>query len=69
MNMVSVPKELVSIRPVGVVVSDFKEVSRVYDYNQESMIYMREDLTDALTGIEYFSHIHVIYYHHRQKDW
>ncbi len=67
--MVSVPKEPVSIRPVGVVVSDFKKVSRNYDYNQESMIYMREDLTDALIGLEYFSHIHVIYYQHRKKDW
>lgn len=30
---------------------------------------MREDLTDALIGIEYFSHIHVIYYQHRREDW
>lgn len=67
--MVSVPKDPVSIRPVGVVVSDFKKVSRNYDYNQESMIYMREDLTDALIGLEYFSHIHVIYYQHRKIDW
>ncbi len=67
--MVSVPKEPVSIRPVGVVVSDFKKVSRNYDYNQESMIYMREDLTDALIGLEYFSHIHVIYHQHRKIDW
>lgn len=67
--MFSVPKEPVSIQPVGVVVSDFKKVSREYDYNSESMIYMREDLADALIGIEYFSHIHVIYYQHRKKDW
>ena len=67
--MVNVPQEPVSIRPVGVVVSDFKKVSREYDYSSESMIYMREDLTDALIGVEYFSHIHVIYYQHRRKDW
>jgi tRNA-Thr(GGU) m(6)t(6)A37 methyltransferase TsaA len=67
--MVNVPQELVSIRPVGVVVSDFKKVSREYDYSNESMIYMREDLADALIGVEYFSHIHVIYYQHRRKDW
>jgi tRNA-Thr(GGU) m(6)t(6)A37 methyltransferase TsaA len=67
--MVSVPQEAVSIRPVGVVVSDFKKVSREYDYSNESMIYMREDLTDALIGIEYFSHIHVIYHQHRRQDW
>lgn len=67
--MVIVPKEPVSIQPVGVVVSDFKKCSRTFDYNKESMIYMREDLTDALIGIEYFSHIHVIYYQHRREDW
>lgn len=67
--MVIIPKEPVSIRPVGVVVSDFKKCSRTFDYNRESMIYMREDLTDALTGLEYFSHIHVVYYQHRREDW
>ncbi|MCG9969321.1 tRNA (N6-threonylcarbamoyladenosine(37)-N6)-methyltransferase TrmO [Pelotomaculum terephthalicicum JT] len=67
--MVVVPKEPVSIKPIGVVVSDFKKVSRTYDYNSESMIYMREELTDALIGIEYFSHIHVIYHQHRRRDW
>lgn len=67
--MFSVPQEAVSIQPVGVVVSDFKKVSREYDYNSESMIFMREDLSDALIGIEYFSHIHVIYYQHRRSDW
>lgn len=67
--MVSVPKERVSIQPVGVVVSDFKKVSRNYDYNRESVIYMREDLTDALIGLELFSHMHVIYYQDRREDW
>ncbi len=67
--MVSVPKDPICIRPVGVVVSDFKECSRTYDYNRESMIYMREDLTDTLVGVEDFSHIHVIYYQHRREEW
>ncbi|HHV16197.1 MAG TPA: hypothetical protein GXX58_06445 [Gelria sp.] len=67
--MYKIPEEPVSIKPVGVVVSDFKKVSRQFDYNQESMIYMREDLTRALTGIEYFSHIHVVYFQHRRQDW
>lgn len=67
--MITVPKEPVFIKPVGVVVSDFKKCSRTFDYNRESMIYMREDLTDALIGVEYFSHIHVTYYQHRREDW
>ncbi len=67
--MMVVPREPVSIQPVGVVVSDFKKVSRTFDYNTESMLYIREDLTEALLGVEYFSHLHVIYYHHRREDW
>ncbi|MEN6347874.1 MAG: tRNA (N6-threonylcarbamoyladenosine(37)-N6)-methyltransferase TrmO [Syntrophomonas sp.] len=67
--MISVPKGPISIQPVGVVVSDFKECSRTYDYSRESMIYIREDLTDALTGLEAFSHLHVIYHQHRREDW
>ncbi|MGE5458880.1 MAG: hypothetical protein ACM3NJ_00360, partial [Methanobacterium sp.] len=67
--MVHVPQELIPIRPVGVVVSDFKECSRKYDYTRESMIYMRDDLLEALCGLEYFSHLHVIYYQHRREDW
>lgn len=69
MSLIRVPTEVVSIRPVGVVVSDFKAVSRTFDYNTESMIYMREDLVEALIGLEYFSHIHVIYHQHRKEDW
>lgn len=65
---ISVPDHLVSIRPVGVVVSDFDVPSFNYDYTRESMIYMREDLTEALTGLELFSHMHVIYHHHRRRE-
>ncbi len=67
--MIIIPQELVAIRPVGVVVSDFKECSRNYDYNKESIIYIREDLMDALIGVEFYSHMHVIYYQHRREDW
>ncbi len=67
--MTIVPQEPVSICPVGLVISNFKKVSKNYDYNQESIIHMREDLADALIGLEYFSHIHVIYHQHRKKDW
>lgn len=67
--MVMVPDETISIRPVGVVVSDFKECSRTYDYHRESIIYMREDLTDALIGLKSFSHMHVIYFQHQRSEW
>ena len=68
MTVIPVPDKPVAIRPVGVVVSDFDEASFTYDYTRESMIYMREDLTEALTGLELFSHLHVIYHHHRRQE-
>lgn len=68
MTVIPVPDEPVAIRPVGVVVSDFDEASFTYDYTRESMIYMREDLTEALTELELFSHLHVIYHHHRRQE-
>lgn len=67
--MTCVSQAAISIHPVGVVVSDFQICSRKYDYTQESLIYMREDLAEALIGLEYFSHLHVIYYQHRREDW
>lgn len=67
--MIIVPAEPVCIKPAGVVVSSYKKVSPTYDYNNESMIFMRKDLTEALTGIECFSHVHVIYHQHRRQEW
>lgn len=62
-------QEPVTIRPIGVVESDFKEFSQKTDYTAESVIAIREDLADGLLGLEHFSHIHVLYYQHRRKDW
>jgi tRNA (adenine37-N6)-methyltransferase len=59
----------VTIKPIGVVVSDFHEFTQATNYDSESVIAIREDLTDALIGLEHFSHIHVMYYQHRRKDW
>ena len=56
-TVIPMPDKPVAIRPV-VVVSDFNVPSFNYDYTRESMIYMREDLTEALTGLELFSHMH-----------
>ena len=59
----------VTIKPIGVVVSDFNEFSQKTDYESESVISIREDLADGLLGLEHFSHIYVMYYQHRRKDW
>jgi tRNA (adenine37-N6)-methyltransferase len=59
----------VTIKPIGVVVSDFREFNQMTNYDSESVIEIREDLTDALIGLEHFSHMHVMYYQHRRADW
>jgi tRNA (adenine37-N6)-methyltransferase len=62
-------QEPVTIRPIGRVISEFKEFDQRTDYEAESVISIREDLAEGLLGLEHFSHIHVIYYQHRRKDW
>lgn len=64
-----VPEAPVSIRPIGVVVSDFRDFTQRTDYEAESMIWVREDLADGLIGLEHFSHIYVLYYQTRRKEW
>jgi tRNA-Thr(GGU) m(6)t(6)A37 methyltransferase TsaA len=65
----SVEHEPVSIRPIGTVISSFKEFAQKTDYTLESTIEIREDLAEALIGLEHFSHIHVIYSQNRRKQW
>jgi formylmethanofuran dehydrogenase subunit E len=59
----------VTIRPIGVVVSDLKNFDQIPTYNEESCITIREDLSDGLLGLEHFSHIQVIYHQHRRDEW
>jgi len=62
-------QEPVTIRPIGVVISDFKDFTQPTSYTAESVISIREDLAEALIGLEHFSHIHVMYYQHLRKEW
>jgi tRNA-Thr(GGU) m(6)t(6)A37 methyltransferase TsaA len=59
----------VTIRPIGVVVSDFKDFTQRTSYEADSVVAIREDLAEGLLGLEHFSHIYVLYYQHRRKDW
>ncbi len=59
----------VTIRPIGVVISDLKDFNQIPTYNEESCIAIREDLTDGLLGLEHFSHLHVVYRQHRREEW
>jgi len=59
----------VTIRPVGVVMSAFKNFDQPWGYNEESTILMRGDLLPALAGLEHFTHLHVLYSQHRRDEW
>ncbi len=59
----------VTIRPIGVVVSDLKNFDQIPTYCEESYLSIREDLTEGLIGLEHFSHLHVIYHQHRRAEW
>ncbi len=62
-------QNLVTIRPIGVVISPLKNFDQVPTYGEESSICIREDLTEGLIGLEHFSHIHVLYHQHRRDEW
>jgi tRNA (adenine37-N6)-methyltransferase len=59
----------VTIRPIGVVESPFRTVSDRCDYATEARVRLWPELEAGLTGIEYFSHICVIYHQHRSQAW
>jgi tRNA-Thr(GGU) m(6)t(6)A37 methyltransferase TsaA len=59
----------VSIQPIGVVESAFHAASEYYDYAKEVRIHLNPELQRGLVGIEYFSHLWVIYSQHRSAEW
>jgi len=62
-------REAVSISPIGVVESQFKDFSQPAPYDAESVVVLREELAKELNGIEHFSHLHVLYRQHRRAQW
>ncbi len=60
----------VILNPIGVVESAYREVTDRFDYeHSEAFIRIRPELEPALAGIEYFSHLWVIYHQHRSREW
>jgi formylmethanofuran dehydrogenase subunit E len=59
----------VTIRPIGVVISDLKNFDQLPTYREESCLSIREDLTEGLLGLEHFSHLHIVYRQHRREEW
>lgn len=62
-------QEPITVTPIGVVESDFKEFTQRISDQLESVLVIREELTKALLGIEHFSHIYVLYQEHRRAEW
>ena len=59
----------VTIRPIGVVISELKNFDQLPTYREESCLSIREDLTEGLIGLEHFSHLHIVYRQHRREEW
>ena len=60
-----IPREPVSYRAIGVVRNKVRE-ARTWGWDDvRSDLFLAEDLTDALEGIEGFSHVIVLFHMHR----
>jgi tRNA-Thr(GGU) m(6)t(6)A37 methyltransferase TsaA len=59
----------VVIEPIGVVESPWRDFHQPVDYQAESVVAIAEEWLDGLAGIEYYSHIHVLYHQHRRDEW
>lgn len=62
-------QEPVTIRPIGVVISELKNFDQHPTYREDCVLSIREDLTEGLLGLEHFSHLHVVYRQHRREEW
>ena len=63
------PRAPILVSPIGVVHSGFTDVTQPMDYAAESRVEIFPELLPALTGIENFSHLWVIYHQHRSAEW
>jgi len=61
--------EPIMLTPIGRVETSHRKVTDPTDYAAESRVVLLPELLQALTGIEYFSHLWVIYHQHRSADW
>ena len=59
----------VTLQPIGAVESPFRALGDRYDYASGACVRLWPELEPGLTGIEYFSHLWVIYRQHRSAEW
>lgn len=62
-------RESFPIGAIGTVESPFRAVSDRCDYTTPAQVRLWPELADGLLGIEYFSHLWVVYYQHCAKEW
>jgi len=67
LSLPAVPREPVSLRPIGVVRNGERDRSDGWEDVRSDLIF-RDDLLDALDAIEGYSHIVVIFYLHAVPD-
>jgi len=58
-----------TLTPIGEVDSPLHTLADGCDYRSISRIVFRPELRAGLVGVEYFSHLCVIYQQHRSSDW
>ncbi len=63
------PLEAFTLAPIGEVDSPYQTFVDGCDYRSESRLVLRPELEAGLVGIEYFSHLSVIYRQHRSAEW
>ncbi len=63
-----IPNEPVTLKPIGMVRNGVREPRRQEWANVSSDIILRKELTDALNGIEGYSHVIVLFHLHRVSD-
>jgi tRNA-Thr(GGU) m(6)t(6)A37 methyltransferase TsaA len=67
MRLPAVPREPVLLRPIGVVRNNVRERYEGWESVRSDLIF-RDDLLDALDGIEDYSHVIVVFYLHAVPD-
>lgn len=67
MSLPAVPREPVLLRPIGVVRNGERQRYEGWEHIRSDLIF-RDDLLDALDGIEGFSHVLVVFYLHEVPE-
>ena len=59
----------INVATIAIVESPLRSVAGQFDYASESRVRLFKELQPGLIGIEYFSHLWVIYHQHHSLEW